>query len=413
MNRVGRVLAAALAVPLIMAGCAKGAGPAAQWRQDPAAPAKPAVPLTLAITPKANAKGLPISAEVGVEVPDGVTTTVVLKDSKNNAVPTSLRDDKTSWVPDRPLKFDTTYTATVIATRDGESVSQTTTFTTMGRPGGNRVGTGLYLFDNLTYGVAMPVVVEFESDIPEKGRAGIERRMFVSTDPPQPGAWHWFGSRQALYRAPTYWKAGTRLTARIALDGHPIGNGRYGDMDRRATATIGRKFVMEVDNKTKTMSVFQDDKLLRKMPVSLGKPSTPSSSGTMVIMDRQEQTVFDTTRDPNPANRYRVDIAFAQRLTWGGQFIHAAPWSVGDQGVRNVSHGCVNLSTPNARWLFELTKIGDPVTVRGTEAGLEPGDGWTAWDLSWEEFLKGSALPHPEFSHSQSNQAGAQPEPTD
>jgi lipoprotein-anchoring transpeptidase ErfK/SrfK len=222
--------------------------------------------------------------------------------------------------------------------------------------------------------------------------------MFVSTDPPQPGAWHWFGGRQVMYRPPTYWQAGTKLTARIALDGHPIGNGRYGDMDRRATVTIGRKFVMDVDNATKTMSVYQDDKLLRTMPVSLGKPKTPSSSGTMVIMDRQEKTVFDTTQDPNPENRYRVDIAFAQRLTWDGEFIHAAPWSVADQGVRNVSHGCVNLSTPNAQWLYNLTMIGDPVTVRGTERRLVPGNGWTAWDLAWTDYLKGSAVPHPEFS---------------
>jgi lipoprotein-anchoring transpeptidase ErfK/SrfK len=269
----------------------------------------------------------------------------------------------------------------------------------MRRPGGSRVGTGLYLFDDVTYGVAMPVVVEFESEVPPSGRAGVERRLFVSTEPPQPGAWHWFGGRQVMYRAPVYWKPGTKLTARIALDGHPIGNGRYGDMDRSATVTIGRKFVMDVDNATKMMSVYRDDKLLRTMPVSLGKPKTPSSSGTMVIMDRQEKTVFDTTRDPNPENRYRVDIAYAQRLTWDGEFIHAAPWSVADQGVRNVSHGCVNLSMANARWLYDLTMIGDPVTVRGTERTILPGNGWTAWSNTWEQHLKGSAIPHPEFGN--------------
>ena len=47
------------------------------------------------------------------------------------------------------------------------------------------------------------------------------------------------------------------------------------------------------------------------------------------------------------------------RLTWGGEFIHAAPWSVG-QGNTNVSHGCVNMSDGNAAWLFAITHIGDP-----------------------------------------------------
>jgi hypothetical protein len=83
------------------------------------------------------------------------------------------------------------------------------------------------------------------------------------------------------------------------------------------------------------------------------------------------------------------------RLTWGGEFLHAAPWSVNDQGVRNVSHGCVNMSTPNAEWLFNLANIGDPIIVRGTEVQLENGNGWTAWNLTWAQYVKGSALPVP------------------
>ncbi len=36
------------------------------------------------------------------------------------------------------------------------------------------------------------------------------------------------------------------------------------------------------------------------------------------------------------------------RLTYSGEFIHAAPWSVGSQGSANVSHGCTGMSTANA-----------------------------------------------------------------
>jgi lipoprotein-anchoring transpeptidase ErfK/SrfK len=218
--------------------------------------------------------------------------------------------------------------------------------------------------------------------------------MFVSTDPPQPGAWHWVSNgTQAYYRAPEYWQPGTKITARIALGGHPMGKGKYGDTDRKATAKIGERFEIKVDNKTKKMTVLKNSKVVKTLPVSLGKKATPSASGTMVVMEKKEQTVFDTTNDPNPADRYRVDIAFAQRLTWSGQYIHAAPWSVAQQGRSNVSHGCVNVSTENARWLFGQTKIGDPVTVTGTEEKLGPGNGWTAWNMSWKEFIKGSALP--------------------
>jgi lipoprotein-anchoring transpeptidase ErfK/SrfK len=259
------------------------------------------------------------------------------------------------------------------------------------------VGTGLYLFDDKTYGVAMPVVVEFHPGIAAKDRASVQKRLFVSTDPPQPGTWYWVSNgSQAYYRAPEYWKSGTKMTVRIGVGGHPMGSGRYGDMDRKATVKIGSRFEMKVDNKTKQMTVFKDEKLVKTIPVSLGKKSTPSSSGTMVVMEKLESTTFDTRDDPDPANRYVTEIDFAQRLTWGGEFIHAAPWSENVQGRSNVSHGCVNVSTANAKWLFNETKVGDPITIAGTERKITPGNGWTAWSLSWKEFVKGSALPVPD-----------------
>jgi len=152
---------------------------------------------------------------------------------------------------------------------------------------------------------------------------------------------------------------------------------------------------MKVENKTKQMTVVQDGKTLRTIPVSLGKASTPSSSGTMVVMEKKESTVFDTTDELGPVNGYRTKIEYAQRITWSGQYIHSASWSVGAQGNRNVSHGCVNVSPSNARWLFGKTLIGDPITVRGTGDKLDPGNGWTPFDQTWKEFIKGSALPVP------------------
>jgi hypothetical protein len=105
-------------------------------------------------------------------------------------------------------------------------------------------------------------------------------------------------------------------------------------------------------------------------------------------MSHDYQTIFDVPGE------YRTNIFYAERITWDGQYIHAAPWSVADQGVYNVSHGCVNLSDANAAWVYGVSHIGDPVTVSGTEAHIDAGDGWTVWDMSWADYLKGSALPH-------------------
>lgn len=381
------VVALAMVVPLGLTAC--GAEPQATAAPAASTSGSPAVtspPFSFAVGPDAGARNLPISTEIDTKITGGRLGTVTLTDDKGRTVAGEPREDGTSWVPSKPLEHGRTYTASVTASGDrGESETKTTTFTTMARPGGSRVGSGLYLFDGVTYGAAMPVVIEFESDIPAESRAAVQRRLFVKTDPPQPGRWHWHSARMVLFRGENYWKPGTTITVRSALSGVPIGK-RFGDSDRTATSKIAdRVLVMEVDNATKTMTVKKDGQVIRTMPVSLGKTSTPSSSGQMVIMEKAEQTVFDTTRTDGP-NGYRVNIQYAQRLTWGGEYIHSAPWSVKDQGVRNVSHGCVNVAPSQALWLYQQTMVGDAVIVRGTERVLQPGNGWTAWDIPWDRY---------------------------
>lgn len=403
MKRRSWTAVVVLAALPLAAGCTASKGESAPAPSAPATSA-PAVPVDMeafsfAVTPATGARNVPVSVEIGTKVRGGTLGGVTLRETGGGkAVAGELRADGSAWVPGKPLKNNKRYEATVTAS-DASGAAQTTTvsFTTMAKPS-KETGTGLYLFGGNSYGVAMPVVVEFHPGVKAKDRAAVQKRMFVESDPPQPGTWHWVGGgSQAYYRAPDFWRAGTKLDVRIAVGGLPTGGGRYGDQDRSARVEIGRDLRMSVDNRTKKMVVTQDGKKVRTMPVSLGKKSTPSSSGTMVVMEKKDSTVFDTTDEAGPnVDRYRVEIDLAQRLTWGGEYIHSAPWSVGDQGRRNVSHGCVNLSPSNARWLFDRTKVGDPITVKGTERQLVSGNGWTAWDLTWDEFKKGSALPVPD-----------------
>lgn len=396
-----RLVALAVLVPLALVACGRDSTyqdtdtqPAPTPGAAAAAP-DPTAALELAVTPAPGTGEAPLSTEIGTDVTGGEISDVSLVGEDGDPVSGRMRADGSSWIPDAPLAPATRYRATVTATgAGGQTTTAETGFTTMAAPQ-RRTGTGLYLRDGEQYGVAMPVAVEFVQPVPEDARAGVQRRMFVTTDPPQPGVWHWVeDGRQAFYRAPEHWRPGTTISVRLALDGVPTGDGRYGDTDRTATATIGGALAIEVDNETKQMTVSGDDVPTRTMPVSLGKASTPSSYGKMVVMSREPRTTFDTYAELG-ADGYRVDVEYALRLTWQGEFIHAAPWSVADQGVRNVSHGCINMSTEDARWLYEVVKVGDPVTVTGTEVALEPGNGWTAWDLTWEEFAAGSALPQP------------------
>ncbi len=378
---------------LVLSACS--AGPTMVPAPTPsAAPSVAAAPVTLAVAPAKDTLNLPVSAEIGLTVSNGQVESVVLTDAAGAAVAGKLRDDSTSWVPDAALKFGTAYTATVTAKgSDGKSVTETTAFTTMAKPS-KRNGVGLYLFADRTYGVAQPVVVEFSNPVPESARASVQSRLFVTTTPPQPGVWHWSSPKQVMYRAKEYWQPGTKIEARIALEGHPMGDGRYGDADKRGIGNIStEKIELIVDNGTKLMTVLRNGENIKTIKVSLGKAQTPSSSGTLVIMDKLTKTIFDTTNEPGNVDRYRVEIQYAQRLTWSGEFIHAAPWSVDAQGERNVSHGCVNVSMADAQWLYGITRLGDPVTIQGTERKVAPGNGFTAWAVPWEDYVKGSAIP--------------------
>jgi lipoprotein-anchoring transpeptidase ErfK/SrfK len=256
-------------------------------------------------------------------------------------------------------------------------------------------GADPYVFDGDTVGVGMPIVIEFSKSVPKSLRASVERRLFVRSTPAVVGSWHWWSNSEVHYRPKAYWEPGTKVSLRAAIGGLPMGDGNYGKRDRVVDFQVGDHVVTKVDSATHVARVYRNGALIRTMPASLGKASTPTSAGTMVVMDKQAEMTFDSGTFGVPANTpggYRQKVKWDVRFTWGGEFFHSAPWSVGDQGSRNVSHGCVNLSPANAQWFFDLAKKGDVVQIVNTGRTVAPGNGWTDWNVPWSEFVKGSAL---------------------
>ena len=89
---------------------------------------------------------------------------------------------------------------------------------------------------------------------------------------------------------------------------------------------------------------------------------------------------------PDPENRglgfdaKREDVPVAETL---------AGWEkAGDGRLWKIV-----VSPENGEWIYnEVHLRGDPVIVRNTGKQLEWGDGFTQWDMPWEEWVKGSAL---------------------
>lgn len=400
-KRPWRMVTAALAtgVVLLGAGCGSdkpswrgGSGGAAADSADSSSPRTTASTVAV-IQPAAGAKGVVAATDIRYSSEDPQNTTVEVKDASGNEVEGTLDKDATTFRPAAALTYGRTYTVTVHGTaKAGKSGTASSTFTVMDQPA-KLVRVSSFLGDGQTVGVAMPLIVKFGRSVPAESRAAVERRMTVTASPVQEGTWAWISPTEVHYRPKVYWTAGTTIKYTVKLAGVPMGDGWYGRSDLSVDVKVGRSFVMTVSNKTKQMTVTQDGKVINTIPVSLGKPSTPSSSGTMVVIEKQLHTVFDTTNELPKGEGYKVDIDYAQRITWSGQFIHAAPWSEGVQGKTNVSHGCVNVSEKMGNWLFSRTMMGDPITVSGTGSPLKNGNGWTDWNVSYDTFKKGSALP--------------------
>ena len=72
--------------------------------------------------------------------------------------------------------------------------------------------------------------------------------------------------------------------------------------------------------------------------------------------------------------------------------MHAAPWSVAQQGNTNVSHGCINLSTERAAWFFDFSQPGDVVEIQQLQPPATLRSDIYDWTIPWDEWQAGSAL---------------------
>jgi len=301
----------------------------------------------------------------------------------------------TAWVAAAPLAYGTAYTVRASARGPAGRAAQLDGTVSTVQPRTLTMPTVFPGADSVV-GVGQPVSVTFDEDVTD--RAAVERALTVTSTPPVVGAWSWIDDRTVHFRPQEYWPPNTHVAVDVRLFGLHVGGGVHGEADRHVEFDVGQKKVAVVDARELVLRVYVDDQLVREMPTSLGKRSTPTPSGTYVVMQQSRNYTMDSSTygvGVEEAGGYRTEVQYASRLSNSGIFVHGAPWSVGDQGRRNVSHGCLNLSVANAGWFFENVGRGDVVQVVGAGGTLETWDGFGAWNATWDEWLAGSALPRP------------------
>lgn len=336
----------------------------------------------------------------GVKVSGGRLTDVKMTVAgTGQAVPGSISGNGGAWKPNGPLERGTKYQISATAKDSaGRTAAANSIFTTVTSTN-SFIGT--YTPDNgTTVGVGMPVSFNFDKVISD--RKAVQSHITVTSSSGQKVVGHWFGSQRLDFRPQEYWKAGSKVTMKIDLDGVEGANGVYGVQKKTVTFTIGRSQVSTVDVNTQTMTVVRDGKTFKTLPISSGSPEHTTYNGQMVISEKFVQTRMNS-QTVGLGGEYDIpDVPHAMRLTTSGTFLHGNYWyNKGNPpfGREGTSHGCVGLAdaqgaqgATNAKWFYDNSLIGDVVIVKNSpDKTVAPDNGLNGWNLPWNEWVAGSA----------------------
>lgn len=338
-----------------------------------------------------EAIGIQPGAPVTIRSTGGSLKSVSILKGDGSQLKGNLSDDAATWTSTEPFGFNKRYTVKAQAAGVGGESTSNVSFTT--RAPNNL--TQAYLTPNPgeTVGVGQPVAVKF--DEPIKNKKAAQAAIKVTTTPAVEGAFYWINAQEVRWRPKEYWKTGTKVDVAVNTYGIDLGDGLFGQENVKTSFKIGRSMLISADDRTKEVTFVRDGKVIRKMPTSMGKESSPTDNGIYLIGDKHPMLVMDSSTygvPVNSADGYRTPVDFATQMSYSGIYFHAAPWSVWAQGNTNTSHGCLNLSPDNARWVMNSTLRGDPVEVRNTVGPKLSGtDGLGDWNVPWAVWSKGNA----------------------
>jgi lipoprotein-anchoring transpeptidase ErfK/SrfK len=220
-----------------------------------------------------------------------------------------------------------------------------------------------------TVGVAQPIIINFPGRVDDAG-AAIDA-VHVSSVPPVPGKFYWMTPTQLRWRPLSFWPAHTAVTVDA---GGTVSSFQTGDT-----------LIATADDATHQLTVTRNGTVEKTIPMSMGMTSgnhqTPN--GTYYVQEKMPSVVMDSSTYGVPVSSaygYKVTVELAVRFDNVGDFVHSAPWSVDDQGKRDVSHGCSNVSPTNAKWFFDNFGPGDPIIVKNSSGGdYKKNDGSSDW----------------------------------
>jgi lipoprotein-anchoring transpeptidase ErfK/SrfK len=389
----------AIAVALVI-GLGAAAYLLVPWKDDPADAATGAPKtkplfngrMVLIAQPFAGATEVATDAPINVDVVNGRIEKLAVKAPDGSEVSGYLDRLGKWWKASAPLLPGTEYTvsARVVPNR-GKPHKETWKFTTVTPRGylGVRVVPG----DDETVGVGQPISLKFTGPVANK--AAVEARLNVTTSVPVEGSWRWLSDTEAHWRPRDYWPAHTEVNFDGDLTGVDAGNGLIGNVHRTAHFRIGDAHVSVANAAAHVLTVYENGSAIKSFPMSAGRDKYPTMSGRHIVLGKAQKVIMDSRTNGIPLESpdgYLETVLWDTQISSTGEYVHAAPWSVDDQGSANVSHGCINLSTENAEWFYNWSQRGDIVEVTGTSRPPNDDIAMVDWKVPYEQWVLGSAL---------------------
>lgn len=116
---------------------------------------------------------------------------------------------------------------------------------------------------------------------------------------------------------------------------------------------VGREIIVDLSDST--IYAYEDGQLVRSVIVSTGLPETPTVVGNFAVYRK-----LDSQTMSGPGY-YLPGVPWVMYF-YSGYAIHGTYWH--NNFGRPMSHGCVNLPTPEAQWFYNFADIGTPVNVQ-------------------------------------------------
>jgi len=367
------------------------------------AAAPSAAPARLTVTPVSGADRVSPAEPVVVTVDGGRLRSVTVA-AGTKRVGGTVQPDGVTWRSTGTLAYGKTYKVTAsVVDGTGATVQRTSTFTTL-KP---RAVTGISFQANGmallktggTYGVGQPVAVAFHRAVTD--RAAAEKAITVTTTPAVQGKFFWVSSKIVHWRPVRYWAKGTKVEVSVDTLGVDLGKGVYGTSKAKTHFTVGRALLAVCDTRSHQTKVYIDGKLVRTMACSTGRGGyTTTSDGDQIHFWTQNGPHVVLSKEPthsmssasygvsDPKNPYYYapeDVRLCTRISYSGEFLHAAPWNH-KLGRANISHGCVNLSVADAQWVYDNFLVGDVVDVRNSPKELPIWDGLGDWTVPYARY---------------------------